>query len=158
MEDQQTLPPANALDNFFNIALDAGTRAQIKQAAVWAKISALCTFIGYGVALLVAIVGPGTFSNDSEQGARINAAVRAGNILGVLVTIAIGAIVNYFLYRFAVSTARGMDSMDTIKTNEGFNNLRIYFRITGILLIVLLSIAVLAVLILTAGLPRATGG
>lgn len=152
MEEQQTSPDSNALENFFNIALDAGMRAQIKQAAVWAKICTLCAFIGYGIALIVAIFGRQGYSTDSEQGTRIESMVRAGSIGTVLIAIVIGGVINYFLYRFAVATAKGLDTMDSTKTNEGFNNLRIYFKVCGILLIIGLSLGALGVLVLVASL------
>ncbi|GGB24612.1 hypothetical protein [Puia dinghuensis] len=153
MEDQQTFSASNSLDNFFNIAFDTTTRAQIKQAAVWAKVCTLCAFIGYGVALVVAIFGNRVLSTDTEEAVQISASFRTGNIIGVIITSGIGAIINFFLYRFAVATARGMDSMDSIKTNEGFNSLRIYFKIYGILLIIGLSLAVLAVLFTIIAAP-----
>jgi hypothetical protein len=135
MDYQETPPASSPLDNFFNIAFDAALRAQVKQAAVWAKVCTLCAFIGYGIALVVAIFG------QPDAGY-----VRAGSIAVVLITILIGGCINYFLYRFAVATARGMDTMDSIKTNEGFDNLRIYFKVTGILLIIGLSLGTLIVL------------
>jgi hypothetical protein len=153
MENQQTPPASNQLENFFNISFDAATRAHIKQAAVWAKITSLCAFIGYGISLVVAIFGRQDYSENTES-LRVGTYYRAGNIFGVLIVIVIGGIINYFLYRFAAAAAAGVDAMDNIRTNEGFNSLRIYFKICGILLIIGLSILALILLIvlLSAGL------
>ncbi|HXO75869.1 MAG TPA: hypothetical protein VN824_11550 [Puia sp.] len=137
MEEQQISPVSQDLDNFFNIAFDGVTRAQLRQAAVWAKISTICAFIGYGVSLISAVI----VSYASSL-----------SILGTLVAVALGTWVNYFLYRFAVSTIRGIDSMDSVRANEGFNNLRTYFKILGICLIVGLCLAALAILGFLAGL------
>lgn len=71
-----------------------------------------------------------------------------GTILGVI----IGGAINYFLYRFAVAIDRGVKSMDALKVNEGFNSLRLYFKILGIILIVVLAILVLVILIALAEL------
>jgi hypothetical protein len=154
MEDQLLSPESQPLDNFFNITFDETIRAQIKQAAVWAKICTLCTFAGYVVALVVTIFGAQSYSYDGEV-VQASTIARAGAIATVLITTAIGAIINYFLYRFAVSTAKGVDSLNITKTNEGFNSLRIYFKIYGIILIIVLSIAGLVVLIGLIGLGLA---
>jgi hypothetical protein len=147
MEDQLTTPVSNQLDNFFNLAFDASTRAQLKQAALWAKICTLCAFIGYAVALVVAIFGRSDETSLSGEGINVIFSSSGNNVFGAVITAAIGVFINYFLYRFATATARGMDSMDTIRTNEGFNSLRIYFKIYGIILIVCLSIAALVMLV-----------
>ncbi|HTI92121.1 MAG TPA: hypothetical protein VL727_16115 [Puia sp.] len=141
MEEQQISPVSQDLDNFFNIAFDGVTRAQLRQAAVWAKISTICAFIGYGVTLIVAFINQ--FSTSAS-------------ILGAFVVVALGSWVNYFLYRFAVSTIRGIDSMDSVKANEGFNNLRTYFKILGICLIIGLCLAALGVLGFLASLGAAS--
>ncbi len=154
MEDQQIPPVSNQLENFFNISFDEATRAQIKQAAVWAKVITLCAFVGYAVVLVVAIFGQPAYSADVE-GAELGGYVRTSNMVGVILSVGLGVFINYFLYRFAVATAKGMDNMDTLKTNEGFNSLRRYFKIYGILIIICLCFLVLALLIgLLAGLGR----
>jgi hypothetical protein len=154
MEDQQIPPVTNQLENFFNISFDEAARAQIKQAAVWAKVITLCAFAGYAVVLVVAIFGQTAYQSDfSSNGEVIGGYVRSGNMVTVILTIGLGVFINYFLYRFAVATVKGMDNMDPIKTNEGFNNLRRYFKIYGILIIIVLSFLVLALLIgIVAGL------
>jgi hypothetical protein len=150
MEDQQIPPVTNELENFFNISFDEAARAQIKQAAVWAKVMTLCAFVGYAVVLVVAIIGQSAYPADSEG---LVTYARAGNMVTVILTVVIGVFINYFFYRFAVATAKGMDNMDNIKTNEGFNNLRRYFKIYGILIIIGLCFVVLAIFIgIAAGL------
>lgn len=152
MENQQ-IPQDSPLDNFFNVAFDESTRAQVRQAAQWAKICALCAFIGYGLALIVAMFGQATVVQNENL--RVSGFGRAGNIFGGLISAAIGTCINYFLYRFADSTVAGMDAMDGIKTNMGFNNLRIYFKVCGILLIIVLSLAGLFILFAIIGLGLA---
>ena len=149
MENQQLPSEHQSLDNFFNIAFDAAMRAQIRQAAVWAKICTLCAFIGYAIALVVAFFGQYSPEIEAVEGNY----VRTTGIVSALISTAFGAIINYFLYRFAVATAKGMDSMDNVKTNEGFNSLRIYFKIYGIILIIVLSLAALGFLFAIALAP-----
>jgi Family of unknown function (DUF5362) len=152
MEDQQIPPATNQLENFFNISFDEATRAQIKQAAVWAKVITLCAFAGYAVVLVVAIFGQPAYPDDSEG---VVTLARTSSIIGIILSVGLGVLVNYFLYRFAVATAKGMDNMDNLKTNEGFNALRRYFKICGILIIIALSFVVLGIVVgIIAGLGR----
>ncbi|HEY8970051.1 MAG TPA: hypothetical protein VIM64_13185 [Puia sp.] len=147
MENQQIPTDSGSLDNFFNISFDEATRGQIRKAAQWARICALCTFIGYGVSLIVTFFGRQTELTETESGIQITSAYRAGTILGSLLVVGIGVWIYYFLYRFAISTAKGMDTMDSIKTNEGFDSLRRFFKIVGILLIIGFSLFMLILLL-----------
>jgi hypothetical protein len=151
MEEQQHPPVSQDLENFFNIAFDGATRAQIRQAAVWAKIATLCTFIGYGITLIVAFIGRPEYRIQTN-GTEVTRTVTHTSIFGTLITVAIGTWINYFLYRFAVSSIRSIDSMDGVSANEGFNNLRTYFKILGICLIIALCFAALAVVIILASI------
>lgn len=154
MEDQQITPASSPLDNFFNIAFDPAVRAQVRQATLWAKICTLCAFVGYAIALVVAFFGQQQLETEysmSSEGLQVANTVRTVTIGTVLVSTAFGVFINYFLYRFAVSTAKGMNSMDSVKTNEGFNSLRRYFKIYGILLIIALSLCGLGLLFALIG-------
>jgi hypothetical protein len=133
----------NELDNFFNLSFDANAREQLKQISLWAKICTLSTFAGYVISLVVAIFGHKDYSMEAE-GFSFGGYIRSGTSIGsVLFTILVGGIINYFLYRFAVDVGQGVQSMDNMKLNTGFNNLRIYFKIFGIILIIVFSLLVL---------------
>ncbi len=155
MEDQHQPEIVNELDNFFNLSFDAGSREQLKQIALWAKICSICAFAGYIISLIVAIFGHKDISAEAEE-FNFGVYFRSGNsIVGVLFTIVIGGIINYFLYRFAVAVGQGVQSMDAVKVNSGFSSLHIYFKILGILLIVVLSILLFVILIALIGLAAA---
>jgi hypothetical protein len=156
MEEQQIPPVPQDLENFFNITFDGATRAQLRQAAVWAKISTLCAFIGYGVMLIVAFIGRPQYRLETE-GTKLTTVATSASILGTLIAVAAGVFINYFLYRFAVSSIRGIDSMDSASTNQGFNNLRTYFKILGICIIICLCFAVLGGLVLLFARTGARG-
>jgi len=152
MEEQQ-IPASSPLDNFFTVAFDENTRRHIRTAAQWARIVALCSFISYAISLVVVFFGR---RETVEFGGYTTTSSRAGSAIGALITTVIGVIINYFLYRFADSTVKGMDAQDSIKSNDGFNNLRIYFKVYGILIIICLSLCVLGGIFLAigAGLSR----
>lgn len=147
MENQSQPEAANELDNFFNLSFDTDARQQLRQIALWSKIISLSAFAGYIVALVVAIFGHKNYSLEAE-GFSFGGYIRSGNSLaGVLITAVFGGIINYFLYRFAVAVDEGIQSSDALKVNMGFDSLRIYFKILGIVLVVVFSLAILGILI-----------
>jgi hypothetical protein len=154
MENQ--IPPSSEtgtdLDNFFNLSFDMVGLDTLRQLSLWAKIISVCAFIGYAFSLAGALFGhPRSSGFIDEQSSAVTGS-RISNILGAFLVVIVGGAINYFLYRFAVGIDRGVSSMDALKVNEGFNSLRIYFKILGIILIIVLAILVIAVLIGLAGL------
>lgn len=146
MEEQQLSPVSQDLDNFFNISFDSTTRALLRQAAVWAKVSTICAFIGYGITLIVAFIGRPEYTLQNDD-LSTTTRLTSSSILGTFISVAVGAFINYFLYRFAVASIRGVDSMDSVGANQGFNSLRTYFKILGICIIIGLCLMVLAFVI-----------
>ncbi len=154
MENQDLPENSNQLDNFFGISFDAEAWGLLRQIALWAKICALCAFIGYGAVLIIAIFGHKDYTLETE-GFSVGAYVRkGGTIAGALISMLIGGFINYFLYRFANAIGRGVKTMDSLALNEGFDNLRIYFKIFGVLLIIFLSLVALGILIAVIALGR----
>ncbi|MDP4151576.1 MAG: hypothetical protein Q8943_19375, partial [Bacteroidota bacterium] len=133
--------------------LDSEARTHLKQMTQWARICAIVAFIGYAVSLAVAIFGTRQISDAESSGFSFGIYLRTGSIIGVLITITVGGILNYFLYRFSVDAAKGLESMDTVKLNEGLGGLRTYFKIVGILTIIILGFVALAIIfvMLSAG-------
>lgn len=154
MENQH--PPSvetgTDLDNFFNLSFDSVGLDTLRQLSLWARIISICAFIGYVFSLAAALFGHMRTSALTDEGSSMAAFSRGSNLLGTFLGVIIGGVINYFLYRFAVGLDRGVKSMDVLKVNEGFNSLRIYFRILGIILIVVLAILVLAILVELAGI------
>jgi len=146
MEDQHIPSSPNQLDNFFNIVFDDAIRSQIRSAASWARICALCAFISAGIGFVVALFARPSATLDTDGGG-VSSLVRTTTILSAFISGAISVFINYWLYRFATSTTKGMDAMDSVKTNEGFNDLRTYFKILGVILIIVLSFVALGVLV-----------
>jgi hypothetical protein len=143
-------PPDNSLnplDNFFNISFDTGAREQLRKIALWSKICSLSAFAGYLISLVVAIFGHKDYSMEAE-GFTVGGYIRSGSSLpGVLTSAVLGGIINYFLYRFAVSVGEGVKRSDALKINTGFNSLRVYFKILGIGVIVIFSLIILILII-----------
>ena len=138
----------NQLDNVFKISFDNDAREQLQTIALWAKIAAICAFIGYVVALISAFFGktqPSGFGTV-EQSDAVNSFARGSVIAGTLVSVIIGSAINYFLYKFSVDTKQGLSGIDQIKLNMGLSSLKTYFKILGIILLICLIIAALVFL------------
>jgi hypothetical protein len=128
----------NDLDNFFHLSFDMVSREQLKQIALWSKICSITGMIGYLIQLYEWLFG------HSRLGSGFG-----GGVFGVLFTLSAvggGGVVNYFLYRFAVSVSRGVQNTDALYVNSGFNSLRLYFRAAGILVIAIICIIILGII------------
>lgn len=152
MENQQPANSGSDLDNIFNLSFDLVGLDHLKQLSLWAKITSICAFIGYIFSIVSALFGHPRINGLVEENSTSLGMMRASNVLGTFLVLIIGGAINYFLYRFAVAVGQGAQSMDLLKVNSGFNSLRIYFKILGIMLIIVLSILVLAILIGLAGM------
>ncbi|HXB44612.1 MAG TPA: hypothetical protein VNV85_11165 [Puia sp.] len=136
----------NRPDTIFNLSFDDSSRDNLRTIALWARICAISAFIGYAIALIAAFIGKVQLSSNEASG--IGATFgKSSLIAGALVSAIIGCAINYFLYRFAVSAKEGLESDNQVKLNEGLINLKTYFKIVGILLLIVLIICGLAILI-----------
>jgi hypothetical protein len=146
----------NQGDSLFELRLEDENRSQIQTIAKWAKIMAVCAFISYTTAIIVAIFGKETASISSFNDGNITASgfSRIGNIAGAFVIAIIGLAINYFLYRFAVDIGQSINTVDQFKLNSGLANLKTYFKILCILLLIVVGFVGLIILvgIISAGL------
>ncbi|HLX91645.1 MAG TPA: hypothetical protein VKR32_08180 [Puia sp.] len=127
-------------DSIFKLGFDENAKELLKSLALWAKICSVCAFIGYGINLIVAFLGRGNSRLSEESFNAVSTAnySRAGAIASALISAAIGCAINYFLYRFSIETNRGVNNLDQFQLNEGFANLKTYFKILGIILVIAL--------------------
>jgi len=72
----------------------------------------------------------------------------------VIFGIIIGLLINYYLYQFANLTKKGVNGMSQTDLNAGFYNLKIYFVIISVLVIIVLAFVLL--FLLTVGANAAT--
>lgn len=126
----------NQGESMFSIRIEGAVREFLATAATWARIIAMAGFITAGLSVLEAVIGKG-----GETGATIIGST-LGAIIGAVITVAI----NIFLFRFATNILSSLSNMSQVQFNEGINNLRTYFKILGIIMIIVLSLAVLIVM------------
>jgi hypothetical protein len=134
-QHQEQVGPVNELENYFNISFDSVARDQLKQIALWARICSITSICGYLIELYLWLFGQSRLFSAG------------GGVLEVLLNLLViggGATINYLLFRFARAVNRGVQNMDALHVNSGFNILRLYFKAGGILVIFLLSVVFLA--------------
>jgi heme/copper-type cytochrome/quinol oxidase subunit 2 len=78
----------------------------------------------------------------------------------IIIFVVVGAIYFFpvfFLFRFSRNTRDAIQKLDSKKLSKGLNNLRLYFTYTGIMVIVVLSIYVIALIAAGASLSFLKG-
>lgn len=133
-------------EDLFDVEIDATAKSLISDIATWAKIVAVSAFVSYGISLVVAVMG----KNDLGTGFAASTG-KASQIASALVGVIIGVIINIFLYKFAVEAKHGIEHIDQGRLESGFNNLRIYVKILGIIMIIVLVFSVLALMLVGLG-------
>ncbi|HLY70990.1 MAG TPA: hypothetical protein VKR53_14755 [Puia sp.] len=147
----------NQLDSFFKISFDADAREHLKTIVLWARICAICAFISYTIALIVAIFGKTVSPTYSEQSYQVSSNLKTWTIASALISGIIGFAINYFLYRFTAEAKQGLDVVDQVKLNDGLINLKTYFKIIGVLfLIVLIIVGLVLLFVIIGSLGRGT--
>ena len=92
----------------------------LQKAAQWAKISAILTLCGVVVVLLQAML--------------------QHNLLGTLIMEGINIALTICLLYFGIYTKRGIDNIDQPAFEKGLNNLKLYFKTLGIIIIIVVSL------------------
>lgn len=128
--------------DILNLPLSDRAANYLKEAARWARFLAIFGFVIMGI-LLLAGIGLTTYFSSmmaTELGPM-------GGAIFPVVYILLSLLYFFpclYLFRFARKTSSAVLADDMILMEEGFRNLKAFFRYMGILLIVVLSIYALA--------------
>ena len=129
-------------DTIFKLRIDETARQHLLTMASWAMIIFILALIKYALS----IVGYVQLKNQPDyQIGEVYVSAKASNLSGVIITIAIGLLINYFLYQFSAFTKKGINNLSQLDLNMGFRHLRSYFTIIGILVIIFFVFAFLGV-------------
>ena len=137
MEDQ------HKTESIFNVTLDQEAKSLLKTTTVWAKIVAIAAFAQVGLSLVSAFIG----KNSTAE--------MVGAIFGSMIGAVISILLNVFLYRFSQKTADAISSSNQQLFAEGINSLRTYFKISGIVLIIILSLFLIVLFFMVLALSMA---
>lgn len=118
--------------------LDTMARQHIRSIASWGMVIVVTTVIGYVLSIVELFREQPAPALKRSEGFDLDLADKLGasSMFSSLLVIAIGLLVNYFLFRFATQTRAGLDGFDQEKLNAGFRNLKSYFMAFTIVLII----------------------
>jgi len=141
----------NTENSLFDLSIDETAKDHLRRICSWTLVIVITAVIGYVVAIIKAFM-PKTQVVQSEG---FGVSVSMGQGIGsVIFGIIIGLLINYFLYQFANLTKKGVNGMSQTDLNAGFYNLKIYFVIISVLVIIVLAFVLL--FLLTVGANAAT--
>lgn len=131
----------------FEISFDERIKSAMREAAAWAGIAAMLSLANSILGLISYFVRiskvNAMLSDTGLQGAR--QPMMAG-LLSPLISVGIAVVLFIFLMKFSRSARQGIAGSDNYLVSEGLGGLATYFKIVGILIIIVLSFVALAVL------------
>lgn len=134
MQEQQN-------DLFDGISIDLQAKQTLASIASWAMICVVTAVIGYVITILGLFTKPAVtvrsegFSNYLKMG--------SDDVVSTIISIGIGLLMNFFLYRFATLLKTGLPAHSEEQLARSFRSLRYYFIIGSILLILVLLIVLI---------------
>lgn len=136
-------------DIFSDLHVDTESRSLLQATTKWARITAIIGIVSAVVTLLTTVFGL------SAGGNQLMTAFMSGSLIVIIPMVIVIVILNIFLYRFSHSTATSLSTMDQNSFNQGISHLRTYFKILGIVIIVLIGFVL--IVIIAFGLGAAVG-
>lgn len=142
MEQQQQ----HTSDLFSGLSLDHTARQHIRSIASWAMTLVVVAVVGYAFSIFELISRPKQVYTPASEGFDMGLKmVNNGNAFWTALMIAVGLLINYFLYRFASQARTGLDGLNQAQLNSSFNNLKAYFMAYSIIMIIVFVIVLLLV-------------
>lgn len=137
---QNTTNPGQQ-NSLFTVRIDNEAAGYLKTVASWARIIAIISFCSAALAVLALFIGSSKYSD---------APVLTSSVVGVAAPL-VSALINLYLFRFANAVQAGLNTLNQGQFNEGVNQLRMYFKIIGMIFIVVVSLMLLAIIFTTIG-------
>jgi hypothetical protein len=110
----------------FGFAFSAKMKEDLRTAAGWAQIVAITGFVTSALVLVTNLV--------------------AERFLQAIFSAVINVLINVYLLRFAQQTKRGIENIDQNDMEAGANQLSLYFKVYGIIMVALSGILLLVFL------------
>jgi hypothetical protein len=152
--------PVPQPENEPTMVLSQEAQYYLQQAGKWANFIAIMGFIGCGFILLAALFAGTFLAAVSRFSPAPNPALTMmGPLIGCIYFV-VGLIcffINLKLYQFGSRVKRGVAFIDSSMITSGLGKLQSYFKIKGIILIVVISIYLLVIIgVVIAGVGAAS--
>lgn len=153
MEDNSTL---------FSLSIDPVTKTHLAETAKWAKFLAIVGMIFLLIMIASGVLTSVTISRYEElynEQFGLPREMAEGLGAGIAVIYIIFAIIAFFpmlfMLRFANYMKKALRNNDQERLNASFQNLKVYFRYTGVILIIVLVLMLISLFVsLGAGAIR----
>lgn len=134
--------------SIFNFSFDDTSREHFAGISKWAAINAILAFVALGLNILQFVMATGSYRRSSSP--LFNMGFRASDSSSLFFQVIISILVNVFLYMASTQIRKGIDAMDKASLTKGLASLRTYYRIYGIILIIVLVIGTLALIFISS--------
>jgi len=130
--------------SLFSLTIDPLTKAHLGETARWARFLAIVGMIVLVLGLIVSLMATTVFTRfmgfptGVDDNNTLSATMRGAAVVVTIITLAIVFFPLLFLLRFANAMRRALAANDQTRLNESFQNLKVYFRYLGILVIIFL--------------------
>jgi Family of unknown function (DUF5362) len=128
-------------NNLLKLDVTEETKIHLSGMAQWGNIYAIISFVNLGLGLITTIYSIFLLSKFDNYAAGIS------NLIGYLFTAAISLLLNITLFVAAKNLKAGIEGNEQGQFNVGIRKLNSFFRITGILFIIVMVITLLATII-----------
>lgn len=144
--------------SLFSLHIDPVTKTHLTETARWARFLSVFGMIVLILGLIVVLMYTTIFTEffgfptgvEDETNA-VMGARRVGIVIGFTIISAIIFFPLLFLLRFATAMKRAIAANDQGRLNEAFQNLKVYFRYLGILVIIFLVLYGIIIAIAVVG-------
>lgn len=145
--------------SLFSLNIDPVTKTHLGETARWARFLAILGMVVLILGLVVSLVSTTMFTEffgfptgvEDETNAVLGAR-RVGIVIGWVIMSAVIFFPLLFLLRFANAMRRALAANDQTRLNEAFQNLKVYFRYLGILVIIFLVLYGIIIAIAVMGM------
>jgi len=137
-----------------NLVIDTQSDRSLRETAKWNKFLAIIGFIFGGFLILAGVFASAgrSFSVGSEAMLAFGSSIFALVFLLVFATLVI--LPNIFRYRFASQVIQALDANDQVLLTSSLNNLKIFYRFYGILMIIMVALYLFGILAALLGKSR----
>ncbi len=128
-----------------NLGITPEIKMYLNEAAKWANFVAIVGFVLAGLYGIIALIGMFTgMSAASQMGG--GGGIMIGYLVFILIYCGILIMMSLYLYRFASNSKMAMANNNQMNLTASMQNLKRYFKLIGILIIVMLVFVILGLI------------
>lgn len=129
---------------FNELEFDHIAKQHIRAMAQWAMIIVILAIVGYVISLIQAFTASKILVGSSREGfGQMFESLSGSSKTWTIVSVLIGLFINFFLFQFATKARKAVDMQDGSMLGRSFANLKAYFMIFSIIMIIMFVVVLL---------------